>query len=498
MSQTHFDVLVIGAGLAGIGTAARISRECPAHSLALLERRQALGGTWDLFRYPGIRSDTDMYSYGYALRPWHSPQTLGDGATIRAYIADTAREFGLDEKIHYGIQILRADWSSDEQQWQLQARHEPSGETRRYTCRFLVSCTGYYNPDAGFLPNFPGQELFQGQRIHPQQWPENLDYAGKRVVVIGSGATAITLVPAMADKAAHVTMLQRSPTYIVSLPGLDALSSALGHVLPKAWVYRFARRRFIWLQRGFYLACRRWPQTMRDIVLKQVRKQAGPDVDMRHFTPSYMPWDQRVCVVPDANLFTQLKAGKASMITDHIDTFTENGIRLASGQELAADIVIAATGLTLQMLGGVALRVDGQPQDISQLLTYKGVMLEGVPNLAWIFGGGNAPWTLKVELAAQYVCRLLTHMDVQNLAVATPRDHEGNRTDESIMNLQSGYVLRANAIMPRQGKRYPWQVTHHLGRDTQMLLKHSIADKWLEFAPARAGRTDREQPHAHA
>ena len=382
MSAPDFDVLIVGAGLAGIGTACRIAQACPDKRMALVERRDAIGGTWDLFRYPGIRSDTDMYSYGYKFRPWQSPKMLGDGPTIRNYIADTARAHGVDQKIHYGLKIIRANWSSADQCWTLDALHEASGQTRSYTCRFLIACTGYYNPDAGFLPGFPGEERYQGQRIHPQQWPDQLDYAGKRVVVIGSGATAITLIPAMAGATAHITMLQRSPGYIVSLPGVDKLSALLGRFLPATWVYRFARRRFIWLQRGFYLACKRWPQMMRKLVLSQVRKQVGESVDMKHFTPRYMPWDQRVCVVPDADLFEQLKSGKASVVTDEIDTFTETGIRLKSGQELAADIIITATGLNLQMLGGIRLSMDGEPCDLSKLMTYKGVLIQDIPNLA--------------------------------------------------------------------------------------------------------------------
>jgi len=481
----QFDILIIGAGLAGIGTAARIAKQCPGWSMALLEMRASLGGTWDLFRYPGVRSDTDMYCYGYTLRPWQSPQVLGDGATIRQYIADTAREFHVDDKIHYGMKIVRADWSGAEQRWNLHGIHTGSGETRHYSCRFLIGCTGYYNQDAGFLPEFPGQEQFRGCFVHPQQWPQDLDYAGKRVVVIGSGATAITLVPAMADKTAHVTMLQRSPTYIVSLTGRDGLSAVLSKFLPKSLVYRFARRRYIWLQRGFYLACRRWPEKLRKIVLWQVRKQAGTQIDMKHFTPSYMPWDQRVCVVPDADLFQQIKAGKASVVTDAIGSFNAAGIRLQSGQQLDADIIIAATGLRLQMLGGIQLSVDGVPKQLNQLMTYKSVLLQDVPNFAWVFGGGNAPWTLRVELVAQYICRLLKHMDAAGNTVAVAHDDEQCETTTSILGeLQSGYVQRGNPLLPRQGSKYPWQLAHHLGKDTAMLLKHPIEDRWLHFSGA--------------
>jgi monooxygenase len=486
MSGTSFDVLIIGAGLAGIGTAARIARDCPDWSMALLERREALGGTWDLFRYPGVRSDTDMYSYGYSLRPWQSPKLLGDGATIRQYIGETAREFHIDDKIHYGLKIIHAHWSSIDQNWTLDVQHIGSGEMRYYSCRFLVGCTGYYNQDEGFLPKFPGQEGFKGRLIHPQQWPDDLDYEGKCVVVIGSGATAITLVPAMADKTAHITMLQRSPTYIVSLPGTDTLSLVLSKFLPASPVYRFARKRYIWLQRGFYLACRRWPEKLRKIVLAQVRKQVGEKIDMKHFTPSYMPWDQRVCVVPDADLFEQIKAGHASVVTDQIETFNETGIRLHSGQQLDADIIVAATGLNLQMLGGIEISVDGVPKQLNQLMTYKSVLLQDIPNFAWVFGGGNTPWTLRVELVAQYICRLLQHMRASGKAVAVAHDDEHCQTDTSILGeLQSGYVQRGDALLPRQGSKYPWRLAHHLGKDTQMLLGHPIEDRWLHFYEAR-------------
>lgn len=482
MSNQHFDVLIIGAGLAGIGTACHLALECADKSFAVLERRETVGGTWDLFRYPGVRSDTDMFSFGYKFRPWHQPKVMGDGPTIRDYIADTAHEFGVDKKIHFGLKIISADWSGAQQRWTVKALHEASGETRSYRCGFLISCTGYYNHDAGFLPSFTGEHQFKGLRIHPQHWPEQLDYVGKKVVVIGSGATAITLVPAMAGKAAHVTMLQRSPSYIVSVPGIDAISALLGRFLPKSLVYRFARKRTIALQRGLYLACRRWPKIMRHVLLSQVRKHAGRDVDMKHFTPSYMPWDQRLCAVPDADFFEQLKAGRASVITDHIESFNETGIRLKSGEQLDADIVITATGLNIQMLGGMTLSVDGTQKNLREHMTYKGVLVQDMPNLACIFGYSNAPWTLKADLAATYLCRLFKHMDANGQGVAVPHDVDGCQIDGSILgSLSSGYVQRGDTLLPRQGSRYPWHVSHHYGRDTEMLLKHPIEDQWLSF-----------------
>jgi cation diffusion facilitator CzcD-associated flavoprotein CzcO len=372
-----------------------------------------------------------------------------------------------------------------EQRWTLNALHEASGKTHRYTCGFLIACTGYYDYDAGFIPSFPGEARFRGIRVHPQHWPEELDYTGKRVVVIGSGATAVTLIPAMADKTAHITMLQRSPSYIVSLPGFDTLSALLMQLLPKSWVYRFARKRFVWLQRGFYLACKRWPTLMRGMVLSQVRKHVGKEIDVKHFTPHYRPWDQRVCVVPDADLFEKLKSGKASVFTDHIETFIETGIRLRSGQELEADIIITATGLNIQMLGGLEVSVDGVLQNLHDHMIYKGVLLQDVPNFACIFGYANAPWTLKVDLAASYLCRLFKYMDATGQAIATPHDDEDCRSEESILgSLSSGYIQRGDATLPRQGNRYPWRVTHHLGQDTSMFLKHPIEDRWLRFSKA--------------
>jgi monooxygenase len=485
MSHPHFDVLIVGAGLSGIGTACQIAQAFPDRSIAVLERRDSLGGTWDLFRYPGIRSDSDMFTFGYRMHPWHDPKVMADGPSIRRYIADTARAFGIDSKIHYGLKIVGGDWSSIDQRWTVTALREATGDTRTYSCRFLITCTGYYNHDAGYLPAFPGEEHFKGLRVHPQHWPENLDYAGKRVVVIGSGATAVTLIPAMADKTAHITMLQRSPSYIVSVPGVDAISAWLRHVLPASMVYGFARWRNLLLQRGLYLACRRWPKAMRSLLLSEVRRHVGKNVDMRHFTPSYMPWDQRVCVVPDADLFEKLKSGKASVVTDQIDTFTEHGIRLKSGKLLEADIVITATGLNIQLLGGMQLSVDGKPQHLHDHLTYKGVLLQDIPNLAVVFGYTNAPWTLRADLTAAYLCRLLSHMDATGQSVVVAHDTDDCRIDASIMgSLSSGYVQRDNTMLPRQGSRYPWQVSHHYGRDIDMLLKQPVEDAWLRFSAA--------------
>ena len=491
METNHYDVLIIGAGLSGIGMASHLQKECPGKRVGILERRQAIGGTWDLFRYPGIRSDSDMFTFGYQLRPWHELRVLADGPSIRQYVADTAREFGIDEKIRFGIKTTHAAWSSEHKRWTVSAVDEASGEPRTFTCSYLVSCTGYYNHDAGHLPRFPGVERFKGQCIHPQFWPEKLDYRGKRVVVIGSGATAVTLVPSMAQDTAHITMLQRSPSYVFSLPSHDRISELLQRVLPKRWVFGLARRRNLLVARLIYKASKRWPAQMRRFLLAGVRKQVGQDYDMSHFSPDYKPWDQRLCAVPDGDLFKAIRAGRASVVTGHIETFTENGIRLKSGQELQADIIVTATGLQLQSFGGMALSVDGKVCAINELMTYKGVLLQDVPNMGWIFGYINASWTLKVDMAAAYICRLLKHMDSQGHEVVTARAPQGQVQDESIAAaLQSGYAQRGSAMLPRQGKEVPWRILHSPEKDQVMLLKDPVDDGALEFgatATAAAG-----------
>ena len=486
MHTQDFDTLIIGAGLSGIGTAVHLQRGHPQRSLAIIERRERLGGTWDLFRYPGIRSDSDMASFGYRFKPWNSDKVLADGPSIRRYVQETAQENGLLEKIQYGLKINEANWCSERQHWQVSAEQTETGETRRFTCRFLVNCSGYYNYDAGYRPSFPGEEAFAGPIIHPQQWPEELDYAGKRVLVIGSGATAVTLVPTMAQTAGHVTMLQRSPSYVFSLPDTDKMAIVLRKLLPQNLAYRIVRGRNIAIQRGLYLACRRWPQLMRRFLLAQVRGKVGPEVDMRHFTPRYMPWDERLCAVPDGDLFTALREKRASMVTDQIECFTANGVRLASGEEIKADIIVAATGLNLQMLGGMSLKVDGLPTPLNQRMTYKSVLIENIPNFLWVFGYTNAPWTLKSDIAGRYLCRLLTHMDQHGLAVVTPRDTGGHASAEGIVDsLQSGYVQRGKQCLPRQGRAGPWRVLMHYGKDRKMLTGQRIDDGCLAFEAER-------------
>jgi cation diffusion facilitator CzcD-associated flavoprotein CzcO len=484
----HVDVLIIGAGLSGVGVACRIRQEHPGRSIAILERRQRIGGTWDLFRYPGIRSDSDMFTFGYEFRPWDDLKVLADGDAIRAYIAETAAEHHVDRDVHYGLKVLRAEWSSADAQWTVVALDEAGGATQTWTCGFLVTCTGYYDYDHGYQPEFPGVEDYRGQFIHPQHWPEDLDYTDKSVVVIGSGATAVTLVPAMAGTAGHVTMLQRSPSYVFSLPALDKISGVLKRFLPDMTVYRMTRRRNITLQRAIYRSCRRWPEASRRVLLAQVRRQVGPNVDMSHFSPRYDPWDERLCAVPDGDLFHVLADGSASVVTDTIETFTPTGIRLGSGRELDADIVVSATGLQLQMLGGLELYVDGEQRQLHDVMTYKGLLLEGIPNLAWVFGYTNSSWTLKVDIASTYLMRLFRHMDEIGATTVVPRDTENSSAGVGMLDtLHSGYVQRAKDMMPRQGRRHPWKVLMDYRVDTLVLREDPIVDGVLAFeVPARA------------
>lgn len=479
----HFDVLIVGAGISGIGMACHLQKESPGKRYAILERRNAIGGTWDLFRYPGVRSDSDMFSFAYAFRPWMSPKVLSEGRLVREYVKETAQEYGVDRHIRFGLKILKAAWSRDQNHWTITALKESTGETSSYTCNFFVSCTGYYDYDQGHLPAFPGVDRFKGQTIHPQFWPENLDYRGKRVVVIGSGATAVTIVPAMVAKAAHVTMLQRTPTYYFIAPTLEKAIALLGRVLPARWIYGALRRAYIALQRALYKGSKRWPNAMRRFMLRPIQKTLGDTVDMRHFTPNYKPWDQRMCVVPDGDLFKAIKSGKASIVTDEIATFTEHGILLKSGETLDADIVVTATGIRLKTFGGMDITMDGLPVVTHQLLSYRAVLMQDLPNMAFIFGYTNASWTLKADIASRYVCRLLNYMDAKGIASATPRAPEGQLGEGNVMSsLTSGYILRDANELPRQGRSGPWRVTHAYEVDKTLLLDEAIDDGALEFA----------------
>ncbi|BBY43985.1 putative FAD-containing monooxygenase MymA [Mycolicibacterium celeriflavum] len=471
--------------MSGIGTACQLSTALPSKTFTLLERRERLGGTWDLFRYPGIRSDADMTTLGYGFRLWRDPRVLADGAAIRRYLAETAVEYGVDKNIRYGLRAVSADWSSTDVTWTITAVDEATGQLCTYTCDFLINCAGYYDYDTGYSPEFPGIEGYTGQTVHPQHWPEDLDYKGKKVVVVGSGATAVTLVPAMAADAEHVTMLQRSPSYVFSLPGYDKISEALSRVLPSKWVWAMARRRNVLLQRKMFLAFRRWPHQSRRFMLWFMRRQLGPTFDMSHFTPTYMPWDERMCMASDGDLFDALKSGDASVVTDKIERFTETGILLNSGHELEADIVVTATGLNLKMLGGMRLTIDGSIVLLGEKMAYKGILVQDIPNFAVVFGYTSAAYTLKSDLAGAYLCRLLSHMMERRYTAVLPHDSEGCVTSAGVFDtLKSGYIRRGGNQMPRQGSKLPWKTLMHYERDRHLLLKESVADGVLLFTEA--------------
>lgn len=452
----HVDVVIVGAGLSGIGAAHRLSTLSPGSTYTILEARDAIGGTWDLFRYPGVRSDSDMYTLSYPFRPWRNRQAIAAGGDIREYIRSTAEEQGITDRIRFGHKVLAASWSSEDARWTLTC--EVDGATVEQTCSFLFMCSGYYDYDEGYTPEFPGIEDFGGTVVHPQFWPEDLDTTGKKVVVIGSGATAITLVPSMAEDAEHVTMLQRSPTYITSLPQEDAISAGLRKVLPAGAAHRATRVKNAAMAIGFYEFCRAFPKQARSLLLKRAERSAPEGFDPEHLTPRYDPWDQRLCVVPDGDLWRTLRRGRASIVTDHIESFDETGIRLTSGRHLDADVVVTATGLKVVALGKVAIDVDGEKVDPHDRYVYKGLMLSGVPNLAWCIGYTNASWTLKADLSWQYVARLLEHMRAHGYVAGAP-DPEGVHGETApALDLQSGYVQRAIGVLPQQGRERPWTV----------------------------------------
>ncbi len=482
----HFDVLIVGAGLSGIGAARHLQKFCPSKSYVILDQRERIGGTWDLFRYPGIRSDSDMLTMSYSFRPWTHPTTISPGSEIREYIIATARDEGVDCHIRFAHQVKSAAWSSQEAQWTVEAvRKLPDGreELATLTCNFLFSCAGYYRYSAGYSPEFPGSGRFQGRLVHPQSWPQDLDYAGKRVVIIGSGATAVTLLPAMAETASHVTMLQRSPTYIVSLPARDATANRLRKFLPAAWAYQLTRWKNVWFMMYLYQLARRRPDFMKANIIKGIRHALGPDYDVAtHFTPRYNPWEQRLCLVPDGDMFQAIKSGRASVVTDQIETFTESGIQLKSGQHLDADVIVTATGLMLEAYGGIKLSVGGRSVDVSNTLAYKGVMLSGVPNFAAVFGYINASWTLKADLISTYVCRLLNRMDRKGARQVTPTNRSETAAAPFVENFSSGYMQRALASWPKQGSKAPWRVYQNYIRDVISLKWAPVDHSALEFS----------------
>ena len=476
------DVLIVGAGLSGIGTARRLQEKCPQLSFALLEARDSLGGTWDLFRYPGIRSDSDMYTLGYTFKPWLSRNSLADGPSILEYLRETAEETGIDQQIHYGQQVIAADWSSKEACWVVTVRIGDSDEEVLWRSNVLMMCSGYYDYQQGYTPNFEGRDLFTGELVHAQHWPEDLDYRGKRVVVIGSGATAVTLVPELAKDTEHTIMLQRSPSYVASIPREDPWIQNLSKFLPASWVFRLIRWKRVLMQIFTYDLSRKKPELVKKQLLSYVRRALGPDYDVEaHFTPSYNPWDQRLCVVPEGDLFRAIREQRAEIVTDHVDHFTARGIKLKSGQELAADIVVLATGLNLKFLGGTRLTVDGTRIEPSELLVYRGMMFGNVPNLVQVFGYTNSSWTLKADLTAQYACRLLNKMRRSGARVFVPRLPAGSVEDEPMVDFTSGYVLRSIGKFPRQGKQIPWRVYRNYIVDYFNLRFRPLRDNVLDI-----------------
>lgn len=475
------DILIVGAGISGIDAAYHLQSAFPRKTYAILEARDAIGGTWDLFRYPGVRSDSDMYTLGFPFRPWQADEAIAGGPAIWNYIRDTAAHYGIDRHIRLGHRMIRASWSSTNARWTAEAQTKDGGIVR-LVCRFLYMCSGYYSYEKGFNPEFPGMNRFQGQFIHPQQWPESLDYAGKRIIVIGSGATAVTLVPALAKEAAHVTMLQRSPSYVVTRPTKDAMAIWMYRHLPKGIAAKVTKwKNLLYSITMFYLA-RTKPETIKGLILKGIRRQLHPDYDVkRHFTPRYNPWDQRICLVPDGDLFAAIRSGRVEMVTDAIAEVVESGIRLSSGRALPADIIVAATGLVVKLMGGAEILVDGVPAKFNEKLVYKGAMFSGVPNLALAFGYTNNSWTLRCDLTARFVCRLLKYMDRKGFSICVPKLPEPSVNPEPLLDFSSGYVRRADGVLPRQGQKAPWRVPQNYVKDLVALTFGSVSDGTMNF-----------------
>lgn len=493
MAAEHFDVLIVGAGLSGIGAGVHLHERCPGKTYAILEGRAAMGGTWDLFRYPGIRSDSDMHTLGYRFKPWREEKAIADGPSILSYIRTTAAEYGVDRHVRYQHLVTKAEWSSETATWRVEATRKDTGETAPFTCNVLFMCAGYYSYRHGYTPEFAGIGSFRGTVVHPQQWPENLDYKGKKVVVIGSGATAMTLIPSMARDVEHIVMLQRSPTYVVSRPDKDAIANALRRILPASWAYAMTRWKNVALQQLLYRRTRTNPESVKKWLLDMVRKELGPDYDVAtHFTPNYNPWDQRLCLVPNGDLFEAIRSGKASVVTDHVDRFTEKGILLKSGRELEADVIVTATGLDIVVLGEVQFAVDGQPVDFADTWSYKGMMYSDVPNLVCTFGYINASWTLRADLTSEYVCRLVNHMDRVGARIVVPRlrpSDAGMPARKWIDGFSAGYFARSLHRFPKQGDREPWINPQSYTKDRKMFREGPLEDGVLQFGSPQPARS---------
>ncbi len=482
MTQNHFNVIVVGAGISGIGAGYYLQKKCPNKSFVILEGRDNIGGTWDLFRYPGIRSDSDMNTMGFRFKPWMGVKSIADGPSILSYLHETVKENDLNKKIQFNQWVNEASWSSRDSQWTVQVENKKTQELQDFTCDFLFLCGGYYNYEEGYTPHFAGRENFLGQIIHPQKWPKNLDYKNKKVVVIGSGATAVTIIPTMAEEAAHVTMLQRSPTYFLSAPDEDPVGNFLRKIISSKLTYKLVRWKNIRFQWWFFQKCRKFPKKVKEFLIKQVREELGPNYDIEtHFTPKYNPWEQRLCLVPNGDLFNAINAGKASVITDHIDRFTKKGIKLKSGGEVEADLIVTATGLNLEVCNGIKLEVDNNEVDISKTMTYKGMMFSDVPNLVATFGYTNASWTLRADLTSEYVCRLLNFMDKKGYANCCPRTAEHVEPDGDWLDFTSGYVKRSMHKFPKQGSRDPWRNTQNFPKDVLAIRWGNIDNKELKF-----------------
>lgn len=485
MTVEHFDVVVVGAGISGIGAGYHLRSKCPKRSYVILEGRDDIGGTWDLFRYPGVRSDSDMHTLGYSFKPWTAKKSIAAGPAILDYLRQTVAENGIDKHIRFGYLVTKAEWSSADSRWTVHSKRSDTGQVVTITCGYLFMCSGYYSYKGGYEPEFQGRERFTGRIVHPQKWPKDLDYLAKRVVVIGSGATAMTLVPAMAPDASHVTILQRSPTYVVSRPDEDRVANILRRFLPDTLAYRLTRWKNITRQQMVYKKTRTEPDVVRQLLLGMVRQELGPDYDVgKHFTPTYNPWDQRLCLVPNGDLFKAISSGKASVVTDHISTFTENGIALESGEHIEADLIVIATGLQLVTLGEMDFVVDGQPVDFSRTWTYKGFAYSDIPNLASSFGYVNASWTLRADLICEYVCRLLNHMDKTKTVQCTARLRESDSSMPErpwIDEFTPNYMKRVMHLFPHQGDREPWINPQNYGRDKKMFRHGRVDDGVMTF-----------------